>query len=114
MDFNIEISVIFYVGLHVSKLIFDIFHIFIVNVMQRLLGCNIVVRSWAQSCSELKRNFAQAESFCHLGMLETDCVLRSASNRVLILAQECRGKMVQNRTGIIDLQNKNNILVAKQ
>ena len=42
------------------------------------------------------------------------CVLRSALNRVLILAQECRGKMVQNRTGIMDLQNKNNILVAKQ
>ena len=42
------------------------------------------------------------------------CVLRSALNRVLILAQECRGKMVQNRTGIMDLQNKNNILVARQ
>ena len=42
------------------------------------------------------------------------CVLRSALNRVLILAQECRGKMVQNRTGIMDLQNKSNILVAKQ
>ena len=42
------------------------------------------------------------------------CVLRSALNRVLILAQECRGKTVQNRTGIMDLQNKNNILVAKQ
>ena len=42
------------------------------------------------------------------------CVLRSAINRVLILAQECRGKMVQNRTGIMDLQNKSNILVAKQ
>ena len=41
-------------------------------------------------------------------------VLRSVLNRVLILAQECRGKMVQNRTGIMDLQNKNNILVAKQ
>ena len=40
--------------------------------------------------------------------------MRSALNRVLILAQECRGKMVQNRTGIMDLQNKNNILVAKQ
>ena len=42
------------------------------------------------------------------------CVLRSALNRVLIPAQECRGKMLQNRTGIMDLQNKNNILVAKQ
>ena len=40
--------------------------------------------------------------------------MKSALNRVLILAQECRGKMVQNRTGIMDLQNKNNILVAKQ
>ena len=29
-------------------------------------------------------------------------------------AQECRGKTVQNRTGIMDLQNKSNILVAKQ
>ena len=42
------------------------------------------------------------------------CVLRSALNRVLIPARECRGKMVQNRTGIMDLQNKSNILVAKQ
>ena len=42
------------------------------------------------------------------------CVLRSALNRVLIPAQECRGKMVQNRIGIMDLQNKNNILIAKQ
>ena len=41
-------------------------------------------------------------------------VLRSALNRVLIPAQECRGKTVQNRTGIMDLQNKNSILVAKQ
>ena len=40
--------------------------------------------------------------------------LKSALNRVLMLAQECRGKMVQNRTGIMDLQNKSNILVAKQ
>ena len=40
--------------------------------------------------------------------------LTSALNRVLILAQECRGKTVQNRTGIMDLQNKSNILVAKQ
>ena len=40
--------------------------------------------------------------------------LKSALNRVLIPAQECRGKTVQNRTGIMDLQNKNNILVAKQ
>ena len=40
--------------------------------------------------------------------------MRSTLNRVLILAQECRGKMVQNRTGIMDLQNKNNVLVAKQ
>ena len=39
---------------------------------------------------------------------------QNALNRVLILAQECRGKMVQNRTGIMGLQNKNNILVAKQ
>jgi len=39
---------------------------------------------------------------------------QNALNRVLIPAQECRGKMVQNRTGIMDLQNKNNILVAKQ
>ena len=42
------------------------------------------------------------------------CVLRSAFNRVLIPAQECRGKMLQNRTRIMDLQNKNNMLVAKQ
>ena len=35
-----------------------------------------------------------------------------ALNRVLIPAQVCRGKMVQNRTGIMDLQNKSNILVA--
>ena len=41
-------------------------------------------------------------------------VLRSVLNRVLIPAQECRGKTVQNRTGIMDLQNKSNILVAKQ
>ena len=41
-------------------------------------------------------------------------LFESALNRVLILAQECRGKMVQNRTGIMDLQNKSNILVAKQ
>ena len=34
------------------------------------------------------------------------CVLRSALNRVLILAQECRGKMVQNRTGIMDYKTK--------
>ena len=39
--------------------------------------------------------------------------LKSAFNRVLIPAQECRGKMLQNRTRIMDLQNKNNILVAK-
>ena len=42
------------------------------------------------------------------------CVLRSALNRVLIPAQECRGKTVQNRARIMDLQNKDNILVAKQ
>ena len=42
------------------------------------------------------------------------CVLRSALDRVVIPAQGCRGKMVQNRTGIMDLQNKNNMLVAKQ
>ena len=40
--------------------------------------------------------------------------LKSALNRVLIPAQECRGKVMQDRTGIIVLQNKNNILVAKQ
>ena len=40
--------------------------------------------------------------------------MRSALNRVLILAQECGGKTVQSRTGIMDLQNKNIILVAKQ
>ena len=28
--------------------------------------------------------------------------MNSALNRVLILAQECRGKMLQNRTGIMD------------
>ena len=43
-----------------------------------------------------------------------DKISQNALNRALILAQECRGKMVQNRTGIMDLQNKNNILVAKQ
>ena len=40
--------------------------------------------------------------------------LKNALNRVLIPAQECRGKTVQNRTGIMDLQNKSIILVAKQ
>ena len=39
--------------------------------------------------------------------------LKNALNRVLIPAQECRGKMLQNCIGIMDLQNKNNILVAK-
>ena len=39
---------------------------------------------------------------------------KNALNRVLIPAQECRGITVQNRTRIMDLQNKNNILVAKQ
>ena len=42
------------------------------------------------------------------------CVLRSALNRVLIPAQACRGKMVQNRTGIMDLQNKNYIARARE
>ena len=40
--------------------------------------------------------------------------MKNALNRVLIPAQECRGKMLQNPLKTMDLQNKNNILVAKQ
>ena len=40
--------------------------------------------------------------------------MKSALNLVLIADSESTQKTVQNRTGIIDLQNDFNILVAKQ
>ena len=41
MDFTIEISVTFYVGLHVSTLIFDIFQIFSFFIVNRVFECLI-------------------------------------------------------------------------
>ena len=40
--------------------------------------------------------------------------MKSTLNLVLIADSESTQKSVQMRTGIIDLQNENNILVAKQ